>query len=349
MMRRQLIFAAKSTPFWRSRLDLGELESPRPFTRSDLEKLPLLHKKLLRMQPRNALLPDSGGPYYIVRGSGGTTGDPVAMSWTQADWEATQEVTGRFLKHVAAQGPTLARAQTLDSNPTPPPIPLIVWNGYNQGHVSGPSFDDAVRRMGGTPVVRHFRMSDAESLQDIMRLKANALIITPKSGSGKGGSLEDLLAADPDFLAKAKITALMLSSTPLDADLLEEIRGQGVKHIVNFYGSTEALPTAISCEEDPRSFHLCPGPNFVEVVDSLGVQVKNGERGMVVVSRLGSSPKEGGMACHQGSQIIRFIVGDVATFTDTPCRCGRTTARISNIERTMNVEDKLAGGCEKWE
>ncbi|MBC7659466.1 MAG: methyltransferase domain-containing protein [Chitinophagaceae bacterium] len=329
LLQQQLRFASEYVYFWHDRLPPSLLQA-KPLTRKIFEQLPLLDKKTMRLLEHGALLPKNSGPFHVVRSTGGTTGTPVSIAWKLADWHASLETVKRFLDPIAALKPN------------------VIWNGYNQGHVSGPIFDDAIRQLGATPFARHFRSTDAEALDEIRRTKATVLVITPKGGSGKGGSLEDFLSIDPDFIRKFGIRGLIISSTVLEADLAAELKEQGIEVIVNFYGSTEALPDAVSCDIDPSSFHLCQGHVFVEVIDSKGCQVRNGERGLVAVSRIGSSGPAG-IAPTLGTQLFRYVVGDMATYSEEPCGCGRTTPRISEIARVLDIEEKLQGGCQKWE
>jgi len=327
LFTRQIAHARSTTPFWRERL---AALAPGGLTRDAIEQIPVLTKDELRGLGTFDLLPSPHRSMYLVRGTGGTTGTPTHIFWTEADWRASQQTMARF-----ADGLEGLR-------------PLLVWNGYHQAHVSGPAFDDLVRGLGGTPVPRHFRLTDGEAIDEIERVRANALIITPRSGSGKGGSLEDLLTQDATFLSRLRIRALLVSSTRLEREMADEAREQGVETIINFYGSTEAPPAAISCPGDPTVFHLCQGNLFVEVVDEQGRHVRTGEAGMVVVSRIGSA-ENGAIACAQGTQLFRFAPGDRCTFIADPCSCGRSSARIANIERVQNRGEKLAGGCERWE
>jgi phenylacetate-coenzyme A ligase PaaK-like adenylate-forming protein len=326
-MKAQIEVARTKVDFWKNRL---------PAQIQDIEALALLHKSQIKNLSPLDLVPDQRtknsevNAYTIFRGTGGTTGKPLGSFWSQSDWNASIEAATRYLEPL----------RSLD--------PLIVWNGYNQAHVSGPAFDDIIRKMGGTPIARHFRSSDLEAIQEIQAIKANALVVTPKGGSGKGGSLEDLLIADPDFLKRLGIRALLVSSTPLEKEMVNELQSQGVDQIYNFYGSTEAFPTAVSCQADPTTFHLCLGHLYVEVVNADGRHVLSGERGLIVVSRIGSSSPNG-LAPNQGTQLFRYVVGDTAIFVDEPCSCGRATPRIHGITRVINVEDKLKGGCERWE
>lgn len=322
--------AASATAAFRHSVSRLWQETRGPVSQQSFETLPLLNKAQLRAIPPDDLLVNPRGPFHMVRGTGGTTGQPVSVFWTRADWTAFTQSLSRYCA-------PLRRASC-----------RRFWNGYNQGHVSGPVFDDLVRVLGGTPIPRHFRSTDAQALADIERVGADALIITPKSGSGKGGSLEDLLAIDPDFLARLRIKALIVSSTPLDAELVEEVRQQGVEAIVNFYGSTEAAPAAASCEADATTFHVSNGHVLVEVVDDRGQQVASGSRGRVVVSRIGAE-SESGLSPAGGTQLLRYLNGDSAVYDAEPCRCGRTSPRIGAIERVTDLEDKLKGGCERWD
>jgi phenylacetate-CoA ligase len=329
LLAAQLRFAIEHVPFWRKRLahlDPRRLE-PGPAL---LAAVPLLHKREMRLLEPFALAPQRTGSFHIVRTTGGTTGAPVPLIWTAADWNAAIHAIGRFLDPVRRLAPK------------------VVFNCYNQAHAAGPSFDDVARLLGATPVARGAHASDLDTVRDIERFGAQVIVLTPRSGSGKGGSLEDLLAIEPNFLERAGVRALLMSSTPLGEDLVAELRAQGVDHVVNLYGSTEGFPQAISCAHDPMALHLCQGPNFVEVLRPDGTHVAGGERGQVVVSRLGGV-EHGGVAPAGGTQLFRLVVGDEVTYVDSPCACGRTSPRIKDVVRVANLEDKAVGGCERWE
>lgn len=301
------------------------------FRRSDIEAFPVLSKLDLRATAPDELLAAPSAPFYMVRTTGGTTGSAVPIFWTRDDWRALVQALHRFCPRGLLEEGTRR-----------------VWNGYNQSHVSGPAFDDLVRALDATPVPRQHGASDREAIQAMERMRVSALVITPQSGSGKGGSLEDLLAEDPHFLARLGIRTLFVSSTRLHADVLQEAREQRVKNVINFYGSTEGPPAAVSCEVDPTVFHLSQGHVLVEVVDTNGRHVTSGQRGNVLISRVASATSTG-IAAAGGTQLLRYAIGDAALYVDEPCACGRSSARIMDIERVANLDDKLKGGCERWE
>jgi phenylacetate-CoA ligase len=329
LFSRQLRRACQARAY-RDRIPTELARASITLTRSQIESIPLLTKRDLRVLAPDDLLVDPDQPFHLVRATGGTTGTPTPVFWTRNDWHALVQASQRFC----------APIQDLPR--------LRVWNGYNQAHVSGPAFDGLVRALGGTPIPRHYGSSDRHALEEIARMRANGIVITPQSGSGKGGSLEDLLGEDPTFIARLGIKVMIVSSTPLQPDVMEEVREQGVVFMVNFYGSTEAPPAAASCPIDPTTFHLSQAHVLVEVVGPDGSHVRSGERGAVVVSRIASASGSGVRAA-EATQLIRYAIGDAALYVDEPCGCGRTSPRIRDVMRVANVEEKLAGGCERWE
>lgn len=326
--KNQLQYAQKNSVFWSKKLK--GFDFTKKFNRESIESLPILLKSQLRIIDPLELTSKETKSFHIVRGSGGTTGDPTVLLWTKNDWFGAIETSARVLNEIRSwKG-------------------MRIWNGYNQAHVAGPAFDDIIRMVGATPIPRHFKATDEEALREMELLKANALVLTPKSGSGKGGSLEDFLSIDPNFIERLGIKHLWVSSTPLDKELISELKSLGVVDIVNFYGSTESMPNAISCPSDPQSFHICNGHVFLEVVDENGKHVDSGERGALVVSRIGSTTGTE-IQTAKGTQVFRFLIGDSAIFTKEACECGLTTPRIYNVERLELDEETVVGGCERWD
>lgn len=338
-LRAQIRYAMEYVPFYREKFTQRGLSPESIESLSDYAGLPVLRKETLRKLGPYGTLPkwltqtqtvQGDERVYLNRGTGGTTGDPTAMFWTYADWQANTESILRMMSEITIRHP------------------LIAFNGYNQGHIAGPAFDAAIRMLGGITIPRHFNATDNMAVRQLENYRANVLIATPQSGSAKGGSIVDLLNADTNgYICGDNIFMIIHSSTPMTDDLLAELDELGIHHVVNIYGSTDAFPTAINCQVDRHSMHITNGHIYLEVVDDSGQPVKNGERGHVVVSRIGSSAGSR-IDVSKATQLFRYLVGDDATFIDEPCKCGRTTAKIKDIRRVEYLEDKLTGGCEVW-
>ena len=338
LFKRQFLHNRENIPFY-SKL-YGHIDSDEIKSYEDcIEKIPLITKINLRnlKSPYDLTsykIQNNFDKIYIHRGTGGTTGEPVSMLFSYNDWQAILGGMTRSLKEI----------KELKKH-------IVAYNGYHQGHISGPIFDDTIRKIGGTPVTRNFNSTDEQALKLMIKHRCN-LIIAPSISTHKGGSVEDLLEIDAklglNYINGKNIDCIFCSSTNLTKELYTELMELGIKYIYNYYGSTDVLPTAISCQENPLDLHILPGHIAIFVVGKDGKHVKNGERGLVVASRIGSYDESGDISVNEATQIMNFHVGDEVTFIDEPCSCGRTTPRIRDVKRVSFIKEKLESGCEVW-
>ena len=89
--------------------------------------------------------------------------------------------------------------------------------------------------------------------------------------------------------------------------------------MIDHHGATEVGPLSFECVEGPGFLHLNEGEYICEVLDPQSDRpVPDGERGELVVTNLGRA----------ASPVIRYRTGDIVVRQSTPCRCGRTWARL---------------------
>ncbi len=216
-----------------------------------------------------------------------------------------------------------------------PPIDIVSFNGYHQGHVAAPAYDDAIRLLGGICIPRHYLADDeASTLAQIQTFGCNTLILAQRSGLKKSGrTVEDLLQYQPEFFSQCKLRWWLGSSSPFTKEIREIAYQQGAISITNFYGSSEFGFLAVSCQVNPDEFHLLLGHVFVEVVNQEGFPVSVGQRGRIVATRLLASHTDNGLGPHEGTQLLRLDNGDEAMFLDGKCACGLSSPRIRDICR----------------
>ncbi len=105
--------------------------------------------------------------------------------------------------------------------------------------------------------------------------------------------------------------------------LTEEVRNKIETHmrckVYNQYGSREVGAIACECKEQ-RGLHLFPWWNYVEIIDSQGNPVKEGE-GRVLVTTLRN----------YSMPLIRYEIGDVAVLGAADCPCGRGTPLLRKV------------------
>lgn len=300
--------------------------------------LPKLTKRLLRNLAPLALLPDTlfsdpANLPYVQKNTGGSSGHAVQIFYTKRDWEHALYAHQRFLTEVFSM---------TKKN-------VIAYNNYSHGHIAGPVFSQAVSISGGLAINRGFNIDETQALQELCKLKCN-MIIAPPDSTHKGGTLRSLLDEDAssgtNYINGDNIYMVLTSSLPLTDSLRDELYSLGIKKVMNFYGQTEVMPLAVSCPDNSSELHVCEGHAYVAIVDANFRPIKNGERGMIITGRINALDADNAVSNSTG--ILNYITGDTATLITDNCQCGRTTSRIVNVTRELDIESKLSSGCQTW-
>lgn len=337
LFRNQVAFMKQQVPYYAHHYKNVDPKKIQSF--DDCLTIPTLMKDDIRnLASPYDLLPTSirsdFSKVYLYRGTGGTTGEPTSMFFSYNDWQAILGGMSRSLQEL----------KKLKKQ-------IICFNGYNQGHISGPIFDDTIRKIGDMPIARHFGSDDERAIRQMVRHKCN-MIIAPPISTHKGGSVENLLEADAklgtNYINGKNIDCIFCSSTNLTQEVYKELQELGIKLIYNYYGSTDALPTAISCQASPFDLHILQGHISLFVKGKDHKHVKSGQRGLVIAGRTASYDAKGLPTTNEATQLLNYHVGDEVTFIDEPCSCGRTSPRIKDVQRVSFIQDKLEGGCEHW-
>jgi len=320
-LRRQLVFMRTHVPFWRDRLAKAGVTEDSIQSLADLVRIPIFSKEDLRAARPVSLLPDlaTSSP-HVGRWTSGTSGRPTVNFWSRTDWAALVASTGRMLaRHSPVRAP-------------------IVFNGYSQGHLTGPLYDAALRRLGATVYDRSHHPEDFFSTVAQMDLfDFDTLVLPARATRGKGAGLADLLEKDSSLLARHGVRWWIGSSGTFDEPTVQRARAQGVESVSNLYGSSEFGIFAISCVKTPGEFHVSQGHVLVEVIDETGNPVQNGDQGRIVVTHLCGMEEDGHARPHAGTQILRLATGDAGTLLTGTCECGLTAPRLRDIRRVRNA------------
>jgi phenylacetate-CoA ligase len=122
-----------------------------------------------------------------------------------------------------------------------------------------------------------------------------------------------------------------------EQDFSLNLLGQSIKEkwdveLYSTYASTEMATTFTECQYGCGGHHH-PELIICELIDDNGNVVPEGETGELTVTTLGI----------EGMPLLRFRTGDLARFHTEPCKCGRTTMRISPIVGRLNHLIKYKG------
>lgn len=319
-LKNQITYARTQVPFWSERLSKAGFDEQWIEKPEDIAPLPILTKQDFRALKPASLIPVESLPCIkICRWTSGTTGQPTASFWTTNDWAALVASTYRMLKRQA------------------PMHKPVAFNAFSQGHVTGPLFNAALRRLGAVVYDRSHHPEDLFSTFDQSELfDFDTLALPEKTARGKGVGLVNLLERDPQYVARHKLRWWFGSSGTFSMDTINRACDQGLEVVSNLYGSSEFAPFGISCPDNHGDYHINQGHIYAEVVDQSGRPVKNGELGWVAVTHLRGMNQHEDSCAHEGTQILRLATGDGAIYVDEPCTCGLTTPRLRDITRLDN-------------
>lgn len=193
-------------------------------------------------------------------------------------------------------------------------------------HVSpmGLLLDTPLKRFGAT-VVPMGGGNKQLQVQVMRDLRATAFTGTA------GFLLEVLQTAEEMGIDPRRELALRLAVTPLDHGIMKVIeRDYGIR-VTEFYGTADVGIIAYQCQER-SGMHVCEEA-ILEIVDlNTGRQVGPGQVGRVVVTPLDET-----------FPLVRYAPGDLSSWNDRPCACGRTSARLDPIAGWIGQAVKVRG------
>lgn len=312
----QASFASRAIPYYLHSLERSV---------SKIHDLPAVSKEILSQISPYDLLPKSDlrEEQYLQRTTGGTTGCPLPIFYSTSDWHRAIELhVTRFSKAV--------------------PIGARAFNLYNQAHISGPIFTDALRSLGAFCFNRSAHSSLEEVYSQIKKNKCNVLLTPSQSASHKGYTLEALLDVDSmaqePYINGSNIQTVIVSSSLLTEDLVEELTDLGITKIINCYGLTELMPIAFSCPLNPHLFHV--------VSKGVAINEDSSHSGQLVVSRIGDFHRDGSYIPSTSTSILRYHTNDKATFLIEPCKCGHYSLSFIDISRGISAPP-VTTGCQE--
>ncbi len=306
-LRHIVTHAYRNVPYYRETMRRLEL-TPDDLNRAeDLAKLPLIERDHLQRDPEYFLSERRPDRACLALRSGGSTSTPVTVLEDPAD--------------VVAKAASAARVRPM----------IIALSGRRWGRrvawiappmSSGARFGRFYRRnLIGLPDPRtieiHVSMqaTAAETLAAINEFQ-------PQVIAGFGSVIEELFVGavrrgQPVHLPK--VVAYAGDHLSLQARAL--ISQQLGIAVLSVYQAIESPQIGFECEQH-AGYHLnvdlCP----VRILDHEGRESPHGEPGEVVISNL----------VNRTTVLLNYRLGDVASFIEEPCGCGRTLPLISYIQ-----------------
>lgn len=217
----------------------------------------------------------------------------------------------------------------------------LAYNEYSSFKCADGSANDTYQLM--LTLDRQF-MAGIAYYTGIRKLGAGVIRLGPGVPSLQWETIRRLkptaIVAVPSFILKliqfAKETGIDINSTSVkkaicigenirNTDCSLNILGKKISEAWNIklystYASTEMQTAFTECSEG-RGGHYQPELLIVELLDEDDKPVEGGIPGEVTITTLGV----------EGMPLLRYKTGDICTYDDSPCGCGRTTLRLSPV------------------
>jgi len=297
-------------PFHKKAMDEAGIKPDDIQTIEDIQKLPFMKKTDLRENYPFNLFAVEMNEVARIHGSSGTKGKPTVVGYTKKDLENWAECVARAI--------CCAGGQPGD----------IFHNAYGYGlFTGGLGLHNGIEHMGAVAVPvsggntprqitliedfqpRGIAATPSYVLNIVEEMKKQG--IDPRSTSIKYG----IFGAEPWSEEMRVQLEEALDIKAVDIYGLSEVMGPGV---------------SIECQEVQDGLHIAEDHFYAEIIDPrTGEVLPYGQEGELVFTSL----------TKEAFPVIRYRTGDIASLNPEPCKCGRTTMRMSRIKG--RVDDML--------
>ncbi len=290
-------------PFYRRHLDQAGFKPEHLRTLADLEHLPFTTKQDIRDNYPFGLFAVPMDQVVRIHASSGTTGKSTPVGYTARDVENWGELIARVL---AAGG--VHRGD-------------IVHVAYGYGlFTGGLGFHYGVERLGAA-VIPVSGGQTRRQIQLIQDFAPSVICCTPsfalylaEVGQEMGVDFKD-----------TRLRVGFFGAEPWSEAMRQEIETRLHLDALDIYGLSEVLGpgVGVECVEAKKGLHLFEDHFLPEIIDPVTLKrLPPGETGELVFTTL----------TKEAFPLIRYRTRDVTDIDYTPCRCGRTIARMSRIK-----------------
>jgi phenylacetate-CoA ligase len=311
-LQSHLRLAYERSPFYRAHFDAAGAHPDQLRSLDDLRRFPFIDKAVLRDRqlaapPLGDLCAAPERDVVYICASSGSTGVPTASPFTAEDFDDWIDYEARQFWSSGLR-PEDRYCHSLNFS-------LFV---------GGPCVLGA-QALGALSI--HAGTLPSDRLLGVLRqFQATAMWTTP-SYAWSLGEAATRSGVDPRTdlnVRKIFVAGEPGGSIPETRRRIEELWGASV---YDYYGLSDIFGSCAGMCEEKNGLHWAEDHIHVEVLDpETREPVKLGERGELVLTTLKKAARP----------IIRFCTGDIVSFTDEPCACGRTSLRMLGVHGRLD-------------
>jgi phenylacetate-CoA ligase len=312
LLQSHLALAYEKSPFYRAHFDAAGVRPDHLHTLDDLRRFPFIDKKIVR--DRQIAVPPFGDlcaaperDIVYISASSGSTGVPTASPFTAQDFDDWIDYEARQFWSSGLR-PEDRYCHSLNFS-------LFV---------GGPCVLGA-QKLGALSI--HAGTVPSERLLRILgQFQATAIWTTPSFAWYLG---ETAIKEGVDPRGDLAVKRIFVAgepggSIPETRQRIEKLWGASV---YDYYGLSDIFGSCAGMCEHKHGLHWAEDHIYVEVLDpATGEPVPFGERGELVLTTLKKTARP----------MVRFRTGDIVSFTDEPCGCGRTSLRMLGVHGRLD-------------
>ncbi|MDR1672748.1 MAG: AMP-binding protein [Bacteroidales bacterium] len=315
-MQTALQYLSRCSPFYRRMFRDHHIDTGNIKRLEDLQHIPFTEKKDLQLHndefvcvPREKIID------YIT--TSGTLGDPVTFAMTDRDLDRlayNEQIS--FLCTGTTSADIVQLMTTIDKR-----------------FMAGLAYFLGLRALGAG-IIRVGNGIPELQWNTICRIRPNTVMCVPSF------ILHIIKYAEEhniDYRTSSVKKVVCIGENLRDQDFSLNLLGQRIKEkwdveLYSTYASTEMATTFAECRYGCGGHHH-PELIICELMDEKGNPVHEGDVGELVVTTLGV----------EGMPLLRFKTGDLMSIHTAPCKCGRTSMRVSPVVGRANHMVKYKG------
>lgn len=299
-----LAYLSQNSPFYKDLFAAHQIDINQVKTLDDLRLIPTTTKEDLQKRNDDFLCVDRG-KIIEYSSTSGTLGSPVTIALTENDLERL--AYNEYNSFTCADGSAADLYQLMLT--------------LDRQFMAGIAYYLGIRKIGAG-IIRLGPGVPALQWETIQRLKPTAIVAVPSFILKLIQFAKD---SNIDINSTSVKKAVCIGENIRNNDFTLNILGRKITEswdikLYSTYASTEMQTAFTECGAG-KGGHNQPDLVIVELLDENEQQVAPGTPGEVTITTLGV----------EGMPLLRYKTGDICTYDDEPCTCGRTTLRLSPI------------------
>ncbi len=305
-----LDFSIKNVPYYRKIANQRNISISKTSIFEDIQKFPILTKEIIRKNWK-ALHPNLSQTKFVINTSGGTTGEPIKI--IQDRYYSLKTYAANLIFDELGEYKAGEKV-------------IKLWGNEKEIIMKSKSLLHKIINIFFKNMIfqNSFKMSEKTILKyinEINQIKPEVIIAYVQS------IYEMAKFIKRKDLKIHKLKSIITSAGVLTKKVKNFIEEIFKCRVYNRYGSREVGLIAMSCAKS-NSLHINMYHQYLEILGENNTSAKENKKGNIIITSL----------INFGMPLIRYKIGDIGSFDNSKCYCGRKLIKLKSIYgRTVGI------------